>query len=326
MQINPVVFRKYDIRGKVDEDLSPEFSYLLGRAFGKVVKELEYKKIAIGWDCRKTSKLYAENLIKGLLEEGIDCLILGLCPTPQLYWALYNCDCDGGVEVTGSHNAVNMNGFKLCLGKQTASSETILKIKELMESLDKDGLRKVDKLGEKEFLECHDDYIQDLVKRCEIPSDSKKVKVVVDAGNGAAGLTGSDALKLLGCEVIEQFCEPNGFFPNHHPDPSIPQNLKQLQERVLAEHADLGIAWDGDGDRIGVIDEKGNYIYPDILILIYALDVLKSENGATIVADVKCSDKLFELIEKNGGKPVMWHSGHSLMKQKIHELNAAIGG
>jgi phosphomannomutase/phosphoglucomutase len=324
VQINRNIFRAYDIRGNVERDLSPQFAHLLGRTFGELVKSEKRNEIAIAWDCRKTSALYADNVRLGLLEAGVNCVILGLCSTPQLYWSIVKNDFGGGVQVTGSHNAITMNGFKLCLGAKGLSTDQIIKLHDSM--VEHGEMVPELQLGTERKYDCHAAYVDDLFNLTKEHFGDRHLKVVIDGGNGVAGPAGAAVLKKLGVEVIELFCEPDGSFPNHHPDPSVEANLQNLIEKVCQEKADLGIAWDGDGDRIGVVDERGEIIFVDILILLYALEILKEEAGITVVADVKCSDKLFSEVNKAGGKAIMWHSGHSLMKQKVFETGAALGG
>jgi phosphomannomutase/phosphoglucomutase len=323
IKINEHIFREYDIRGIVNEDLSEDFAFLLGSAYGRKVKNLGCNNIAIGWDCRLSSPGYSRALAQGIISQGVKATLTGLGPTPQVYWALFNKGFDGAIQVTGSHNPSNMNGFKICIRQQTLSGADIQELKNLMLSMKSECQRAELTVEE---INVQDDYIQALIKNVKPHMGSRKLKVVVDAGNGVGGLVGPAVLKGLGVEVIELFCDADGNFPNHHPDPTEPHNLIDLIAKVKETKADCGIGWDGDADRIGAVDENGDIIFGDMLVLQYARAVLEKEPGATIIGDVKCSSLLFADIEKHGGKAVMWKTGHSLVKQKLKELNAALAG
>lgn len=329
VKINPVVFREYDIRGVVETDLSEDFAFLLGRAFGKLAKEHQKSTIAIGRDCRLTSEAYAMALAHGLAAEGVNALLTGMGPTPQLYFSLFNYPVGGGIQVTGSHNPSNMNGFKLCLGTLTLSGADIqdLKarvIKEAQAFVAADRTRPV--IGEIFSEDVRPRYIQTLIDNARAHIGARKLKVVVDAGNGVGGMVGPEVLRALGLEVVELYCEPDGRFPNHHPDPTELKNIVDLVARVKAENADFGIGWDGDADRIGVVDEQGKIIFGDMLLLIYAREILKTDPGATIVGDVKCSSRLFDDLRQRGANALMWKTGHSLIKSKLNETQGALGG
>lgn len=326
MKLPEHIFREYDIRGFVEKDLSEELAYLIGRAYAKMAKEAEKNNISIGYDCRHTSLAYAGALARGLNDEGIDATILGMGPTPVVYWSLFNYDFGGGIQVTGSHNPSDMNGFKLCLGQNSLFGEDIQKIKTYIQDIIQKNPPKAELLGETTDKEILKDYIAYLIKNSTSFQGRRKLKIVVDAGNGVAGMVGPEALRGLGHEVIELYCEPDGNFPNHHPDPTVPKYLKDLQAKVKETQADFGIGWDGDGDRIGLVDEKGGIIYGDMLVLIYAREILKEIPDATVIADVKCSSLLFDDINQRGGKAVMWKTGHSLIKTKLKELGAELAG
>lgn len=323
MQLPAHIFREYDIRGVVDQDLSEEFACLLGRAFADLAKEQGKNNIAIGFDCRHSSEPYAAALSKGIVSEGLNCTITGMGPTPQVYWAVFEKGFGGCVQITGSHNPPDMNGFKMCIGTKTLSGLDIQDLKQRMEKLS-DAEPSGEGVIRKQ--EIQEEYIQYLTDNCRAHMGDKKLKVVVDAGNGVAGMVGPKVLKNLGVEVIELYCEPDGDFPNHHPDPTVLKNIQELIAKVKETKADFGVGWDGDGDRIGAVDENGNVIFGDMLVLLYARSVLKEEPGATIIGDVKCSHLLFEEIDKAGGKPLMWKTGHSLIKNKLKETGAALGG
>ncbi|NLF24996.1 MAG: phosphomannomutase/phosphoglucomutase [Deltaproteobacteria bacterium] len=320
--MNPQIFREYDIRGVVGRDLNEELAYMLGRAYASLAKDSSKQNIAIGYDVRHTSEPYAEAVARGLSEEGVDCTIIGRCPSPQLYWTLYNKDFGGGIQITGSHNPPDMNGFKLCLGTHTLSGAQIQDLKTRIGKIGPNTTGQ-GQIHRKDFTQ---EYIQDLISKVKPHMGSRKVKVVVDAGNGAAGEAGPQVLRGLGVEVHELFCEPDGDFPNHHPDPTVMENLRELSAKVRATGSDFGIGWDGDGDRIGVVDQNGQVIFGDMLLVIYARSVLADVRGATVIGDVKCSSRLFQEIEKAGGKPLMWKTGHSLIKNKMREIGAELAG
>ena len=325
MQVNPHIFREYDIRGIVDSELSEEFAYLLGRAYATLANEKDAKQIAIGHDCRHTSRPYAEALARGISDEGIDAVIIGMGPTPQLYWSIHEKGFDGGIQVTGSHNPPNMNGFKICLGTQTLSGEAIQDLKRRFEIVNQSEPAATNK-GSIDELNVREDYIQNLIANSKPHMGPRPIKVVVDAGNGVGGLIGPEVLRGIGVEVIELFCEPDGNFPNHHPDPTVLSNLETLIKTVKETGANCGIGWDGDADRIGVVDENGEVIFGDMLVLIYSRQVLKEVPGTTIIGDVKCSSMLFSDIAARGGSPIMWKTGHSLIKNKLREVGGALGG
>lgn len=330
MEINPQIFREYDVRGTVGKDLSEPFAYLLGRAYATLAKENNKNDIAIGFDCRHSSRPYAQALAKGLADEGINCCITGMGPTPQLYWAIYaskilNRSFGGGIQITGSHNPPDMNGFKMVMGTTPIASEVIQDLKDRVMKLNNTPPSAPGK-GQIGELNIQQLYIDDLVNHSKNHIGKRKLKVVVDAGNGVGGLVGPEMLRKLGVEVIELYTKPDGDFPNHHPDPTVMENILDLIAKVKETKADFGIGWDGDADRIGVVDEKGEVIFGDMLTLIYARAVLAEAPGSTIIGDVKCSSRLFEDVAKRGGKPIMWKTGHSLMKIKLKETHAALAG
>ncbi len=325
MKLNPHIFREYDIRGNVDTDLSEDFAYLLGRAYACLARENNLNNIAIGFDCRLSSNAYAQALARGISAEGLDCCITGMGPTPQLYFAIFSEGFGGGIQVTGSHNPPEMNGFKIMLGQHTLLGPEIQNLKERMQKLisSTPAGKSQGKINE---MDLRPKYIQALIKNSSGHIGKRRLKVVVDAGNGVGGLVGPEVLRQLGVEVIELYCEPDGRFPNHHPDPTEHKNIVDLINNVKQSKADFGIGWDGDADRIGVIDERGEMIFGDMLVLIFAREILKSNPGAAIIGDVKCSGRLFDDVKRRGGKPIMWKTGHSLIKQKLKEVNGALGG
>jgi phosphomannomutase/phosphoglucomutase len=318
MQINPQIFREYDIRGVVDKDLTPDIVRTLGQGFGTHMARLGKRELVVGRDGRLSSKTFEEVLIEGLISTGCDIINIGLCPTPVYYFSIFHLNKDGGMTVTGSHNPPEFNGFKVSVGKSTIFGEEIQNLRRLIEK----GEFAVGKgsISPEEIIRPYQDYIK---KNILI---EKKMKVVIDAGNGTAGVVAGPLLRELGCEVEELYCEVDGRFPNHFPDPTIPGNLKDLIDRVKKNQADVGIGYDGDADRIGVVDEQGNIIWGDQLMILFSREILKDEKGSTFVAEVKCSQNLFNDIEKHGGRAIMWRTGHSLIKEKMKEEKAALGG
>jgi len=324
MKIEPHIFREYDIRGVVDRDLSEDFAYLLGRAYGSLAREQRCQSVAVGHDCRLSSPGYAEALARGITAEGVDVLHTGMGPTPQLYYAIFAHKLGGGIQVTGSHNPPDMNGFKICLGELTLSGEAIQDLYRRMVTLD--GVQPTATAGTAKPYPIQEEYINALIENSKPHMGKRKLKVVVDAGNGVGGMVGPRVLRGLGVEVIELYCEPDGRFPNHHPDPTVLENIEELIATVRKTGADLGIGWDGDADRIGAVDEQGNVIFGDMLLLIYGRSILEQVPGASIIGDVKCSGRLFNDLTARGGKALMWKTGHSLIKNKLREIRGELGG
>ena len=318
MQINPQIYREYDIRGVVDRDLTPAIVKRLGQGFGTYMIQHHKLNLVVGRDGRLSSKSFAEALIEGLLSTGCHVIDIGLCPTPAYYFSIFHLDKDGGMMVTGSHNPPEFNGFKVSVGKSTIFGEEIQSLGRLIEKGEFSSGK--GSLGREEIIRPYQDYIKKNIRL------EKRLKVVIDAGNGTAGGVAGPLLKDLGCELEELYCEVDGRFPNHFPDPTIPGNLKDLIDRVMKTRADVGIGYDGDADRIGVVDDQGNIIWGDQLMILFSREILKVRKGATFVAEVKCSQNLFNDIEKHGGKAIMWRTGHSLIEEKMREEKAALGG
>ena len=319
MKINTEIFRQYDIRGVVDKDLTLETVELLGKGIGTYFRTNDRKEVALGRDCRLSSPRFSEALSKGLLSTGCRITDLGIIPTPLLYFTMYTKNMEAGVIITGSHNPPDYNGFKMMAGKETLYGEAIqyiLKIIQDEEFVEEEesSVKKYDIILE------YQDYILQNIKL------EKKLKVIVDAGNGTAGVVAVPIFQKLGCEVIPLYCEMDGTFPNHHPDPTLPEALEDLIQKVKETEADLGIAYDGDGDRIGVIDDKGHIIWGDMLMVLFSRDILPSNPGAPVISEVKASKVLYDEIEKLGGRPIMWKTGHSLIKKKIKEEKALLAG
>jgi phosphomannomutase / phosphoglucomutase len=317
--LNAAIYREYDIRGKFQEDLNMETAYELGKTFGTYYKQHGAAKISLGHDCRQSYPVLKDALIKGLLETGMNITYVGMVPTPLLYFSIHEFKLDGGIMITGSHNPPEYNGFKICLGKATIYGEEIQKLREIQES------GKFSK-GEGYFTE------KDIIKPYlaylagNLHPGTIKRRVIVDAGNGVGGLVAPQVYRAMGVDVETIFCEPDGRFPNHHPDPTIPENLVHLKRLVDEKDADLGISFDGDADRIGVIDKEGNIIWGDQLMIIFSRAILKNNPGAAIIGEVKCSQVLYDDIKKQGGTPIMWKAGHSLIKSKMKETHALFAG
>lgn len=319
MNIKPEIFRQYDIRGKVDKDLTPDTVELLGKGIGTYFRQNKRRDIALGRDCRLSSPVFSEALSRGLLSTGCQITDLGIIPTPLLYFAIYYKKIEAGVMITGSHNPPEYNGFKMMLGEETLYGKTIQDIFTIIQN--KNFIEEVS--TNKKKYNIIPEYQDFLLKNIKL---NKKLKVVVDAGNGTAGVIAVPIFKKLGCDVIELYCEMDGSFPNHHPDPTLPEALEDLINKVLESKADLGVAYDGDGDRIGAIDDKGNIIWGDQLMIFFSRDILLSNPGSSIISEVKASKVLYDEIKKLGGRPIMWKTGHSLIKKKIKEEKALLAG
>jgi phosphomannomutase / phosphoglucomutase len=325
--INIDIFREYDIRGIADRDLTPEVIKSLGQAFAAYLKEKDISSITVGFDARISSPRLCENIVQGLTDGGLDVTIIGLCPTPALYFSLYHLKPGAGVMITGSHNPSEFNGFKLCVNKDTIYGEEIQKLKDIMMESTAGSILKSDPSvsGSVLRLPILPDYINQL-KNLFKTTEERPLKIVLDAGNGTAGLAAPDVVRAMGCDVIELYSEPDGSFPNHHPDPTIPKNLAALIKTVITQKADAGIAFDGDSDRMGVVDEKGNILWGDQLMIIFSRDILNERPGSTFVSEVKCSQVMYNDIRSHGGTAVMWKAGHSLIKAKMKEVHAVMAG
>lgn len=321
--ISPNIFREYDIRGIVGEHLTDETVATLGRAIGQFFVQNNARRIAIGYDARESGPRFRDLLTSGFRENGIDVVVVGMVPTPVLYHTVYTRDVDGGVMITGSHNPPDHNGFKICLGKAALFGSQIQEIKTIAISEPPEPVSD-QAAGSVKSLDVLDEYCRDIVSK--ISFGQRKLKAVVDAGNGMGGVTAVPVFRALGVEPVELFTDPDSTFPNHHPDPTVEENLEDVIAAVKAHNADIGIALDGDGDRIGVVDENGRVIWGDELMILLSRNVLESNPGATIIGEVKCSQTLFDDIEGHGGNPLMWKAGHSLIKAKMKETSAALAG
>ena len=313
------IFREYDIRGVVDRDLTPDVVRDIGQAVASLAAERGETCVAVGRDGRLSSPVLCEALKIGIRAAGLDVIDLGAVSTPLLYYATHTLnDTCAGVMVTGSHNPPNYNGLKIVIDKIALHGPVIHDLRRRIETGDvRHGQ------GGERFAHIRLEYIQRICAALPLP---RPLKVVVDCGNAIAAKTAPTLLRNLGCEVIELYCEVDGRFPNHHPDPSIPENLADLQAAVAKHHADIGLAFDGDADRLGVVTDTGEIIWPDRILMPLAEEVLTRHPGAAVVYDVKCSRHLTQLIERLGGQPILWKTGHSLIKAKMRETGALLGG
>ena len=316
--MNTDIFRQYDIRGIVDKDLTEEVVRDLGRGYGTLALRRGCRTVTCGRDGRVHSERLQNALIEGMLETGCNVTDVGACPTPLLYFSIYHFDADGGVMVTGSHNPPDYNGFKMCIGKHTIFGQSIQEIRKIIEQSDFEKGS-----GARQGRDIITPYLNYLKENIKI---KRPVEVVIDAGNGVGGLVAPEAFRQAGCVVHELYCDVDGTFPNHHPDPTIPENLEALVAKVRETGAEVGMAYDGDADRLGAVDENGNIIYGDKLLLLFARKILETNEGAAIIGEVKCSKVLYDDIAAHGGRPIMWKTGHSLIKQKMQEENALLAG
>ncbi len=318
IQLDRSIFRAYDIRGIVGEGLTEQTVYALGRAIGSMAIESGEKQIAMGRDGRLSGPKLSEALCNGLLASGCDVFNIGIVPTPLLYYATYVMDTSSGVMLTGSHNPAEYNGLKIMINGKTLAESGI---QELYERIVKNNFTKGQ--GEKYDLDVIDRYIARVTHDVRL---MRPLKIVVDCGNGVAGLVAPRLFRQMGCEVHELFCEIDGNFPNHHPDPSQTENLQDLIHAVRENEADIGLAFDGDADRLGVVTSLGEVIWPDRQLMVFAKEILSRHPGEKIIYDVKCTNHLAKVIHEAGGVPVMWKTGHSLIKAKLAETQAALAG
>jgi phosphomannomutase / phosphoglucomutase len=326
--IDPGIFREYDIRGIYGKELSAECARGIGWAYGKILvkdKGIPEPTVALARDCRKSSPILFDALTDGLATWGIQVLDLGLCPTPLLYFSLHVLPVHGGIMITASHNPKEYNGFKVCIGTDAIFGQEILRL--YNESLHMKALDNVErKVAPVDIVSRYREFIHNEFSYLEYMLAERPFRVVVDSGNGTAGIIAPSLLRELGCEVHELFSEPDGDFPNHHPDPTDEKNLVELRDRVMETRADIGISFDGDADRLGVIDGRGRTIRGDQLLILLAEPIIKEMPGAVCIGEVKCSQVMYDEIERLGGKGLMWKTGHSLIKKKMKETGALIAG
>ena len=319
--MNKNIFREYDIRGIADTDLNDETVKLIGQAYGSwLIRNGVTGSVTIGGDARLSTPRIKSAMSEGIMSTGLNVIDIGLVTTPMLYWSLIKLGTEGGVMVTGSHNPSDMNGLKLCYGHGTLWGSEVQTIYQIAS-----GGNFEHGQGKLSTAHIDDEYLKMLVSHFILPFN-KRYKIVCDSGNGSAGLTARRYFEMLGCEVVSLFDEPDGHFPNHHPDPQKRENLAALIERVKSEGADVGFAFDGDADRLGVVDDKGQVIAGDRLMALYWTDILRNHQGADVLVEPKCSMILPEIAEKFGGKPFFWKSGHSVIKAKMREIGALFAG
>ncbi|MFH1331724.1 MAG: phosphomannomutase/phosphoglucomutase [archaeon] len=309
-----MIYRQYDIRGVVGKDLTTEIAELIGKAFGTYIKG----SVVVGRDNRSSSRSLRDALVRGLLSAGCDVLDVGTVPTPVLYFSIIHYKKVGGVMITGSHNPKGYNGFKLCKGTSTIYGYEILKIKRIVDS------RKFRKgRGKVTYANPKNAYVSMIKGKIKV---SKKLKIVIDCGNGTGSFIAPKLFKSLGCNVVPLYCTSNSNFPHHLPDPAVPENLRDLIRKVKAVKADVGLAFDGDADRLGVVDSNGKIYWGDQLMIIFSRDLLSRKKRAKVLVEVKCSSALTDEIRKHGGIPILWKTGHSLIKAKMKEENALLAG
>ena len=316
MTLNKYIFREYDIRGKVSDDFPKDVVQNLGKAFGTFIKRGGGKEISLSGDVRLSTPMLIDQFKTGVLSTGIDVINIGTLPTPVNYYSMYKMDVAGAVQITGSHNPPEFNGFKMSRNRKAVFGESIQELRTIIEGKD---------FEEGEGVEASYDilssYKKMLLSKINI---NKTIKVVMDCGNAAGAICAPDIFKNFNIELTELFCDIDGTFPNHHPDPTVEKNLEDLINKMKTGNYDIGIAFDGDADRVGVVDETGEIIWADQLMALFLPEVIK--NGDEILYDVKCSQALEDMIVKYGGIPVMWKTGHSLIKQRMAELNCKLGG
>ncbi len=320
--LKPTIFREYDIRGVAETELlSPDVAEL-GRGLGTLLQRKSGRSIGasinLGRDCRLSSTRLRDALLEGLLASGCEVTDIGVVPTPLLYYSAVHTDADGAVMITGSHNPAEFNGFKTVCGSTTLHGETIQEVLHVIQKRDF-----IDGKGSHRDMDVIDAYLDQVAPQFDF---ERRIKVVFDAGNGTAGPVVHRLLERLNVEATELFFDMDGRFPNHHPDPTVPANLRHLQEAVKAHKADLGIAFDGDSDRIGAVDENGDVIYGDMLLLIFGREILTRKPGSTFIGEVKCSQVLYAELKRLGGNPIMYKTGHSLIKAKMKEAHAELAG
>jgi phosphomannomutase/phosphoglucomutase len=316
--LKPTIFREYDIRGIADAELLSDGIEQLGKAVGTYLLRRNGRLVNVGRDCRLSSERLRDALVRGLKAAGCEVTDLGVVPTPLLYYSVFHLKAGGAVMITGSHNPPEYNGFKVVSGESTIHGEQIQELRRMIETGD---LARGE--GSERAYDVVTPYVNEIAAQFHYP---RRVKVVFDAGNGTAGPVVHRIAEKLNCEATELFFEPDGHFPNHHPDPTIPANLAPLAEAVREGKADLGVAFDGDADRIGAIDDAGNIIWGDQLLVLYSREILARKPGATVIGEVKCSQALYDDIRKHGGNGIMWRTGHSLIKAKMKETAAEIAG
>ena len=319
--MNPRVFREYDIRGHAERDFPDDFVTDLGRSIGAYLADKGARRITLGRDCRLSSPRIHAAIKRELLAAGLDVVDVGIVHTPGLYFSVFHLQADGGVMITASHNPGEDNGFKIVHGKSTIYGAEIQKLRERIE---RRAYRTGVAAGKATNHDILRDYVDYISKNIQL--GPRRFKVAVDGGNGTGGLPMLPLLRKLGIETDAIYCDPDGNFPNHHPDPTVPENLHDLMKRVAETGAEVGIALDGDADRVGAVDSRGRILWGDQLVMLFAREILKRQPGATFVSEVKCSQALFDEVARLGGRAIMWKVGHSLIKVKMKEEHAALAG
>lgn len=322
-QISPAIFKAYDIRGVVDDTLTEEAARLVGCALALTAREKGVSTMVVGRDGRLSGPRLAGALAQGINQGGVDVIDIGMVPTPVVYFATYHLDTGSGVAVTGSHNPPDYNGLKMMVAGETLFGDAIQSLYKIATAADLEERLAGLAPGKTTTMDLREQYLERIVGDIRL---ERPLKIAVDAGNGVAGELGPELFRRLGCEVTELFCDIDGNFPNHHPDPAEPENLEDVVRCLKETDAEIGIAFDGDGDRLGLVTKDGEMIYPDRQLMLFAKDVLSREPGAEIVFDVKCSRNVAQYIREHGGNPTMWMTGHSLVKAKLRECGAPLAG
>jgi phosphomannomutase/phosphoglucomutase len=316
--MNPQIFREYDIRAIVGKEITLEEVETMGKAIGTYLGQSGKKKITLGRYGRLSSDAFQEYLLKGLLSTGSQVIDIGVCPSPLLYFSIRHLKTDGGVMITASHNPPEYNGFKVCNGPDTIFGDEIQRLRLIAE--EGKFMTGTGSVREEDVLPAYRNFV---LKDIQLPH---ALRVGLDGGNGTGGWAALPIIRQLGCQVFDLYCEIDGSFPHHQPDPTVPKNLTELIALVHREHLDVGLAYDGDGDRLGVVDHEGNIIWGDQLMILFAREILKRRPGTTFIGEVKCSQNLYDDIPRQGGKVIMWKTGHSLIKQKMKEVQAVLAG
>ncbi len=316
--MNPGIFREYDIRGIAGKDIEEEDVVIIGKAYGSLLNKQNKKIMSVGRDCRLTSDKFSQLFIQGIISTGCDVIDIGICPTPVLYFSIHHLNLDGGAMVTASHNPPEYNGFKLMKGTDSIHGQGLQEIRIICEN--KNFVRGHGTVTKKDVITPYKDYILNNIHI------KKPIRIGIDAGNGTGGITALPVLKQLGFQVHHIYCDMDGTFPNHEADPTQKKNLLDLIKLVKEKNLDLGVGYDGDADRIGVVDKNGEVIYGDQLMIIYAREILGRKPGATFISEVKCSMVMYDDIRNHGGNAIMWKTGHSLIKQKMKEEKAELAG
>ena len=318
MILDKAIFREYDIRGIAGESITEETVERIGKAYGTMIAAGGGVEVSVGYDCRKSSPAFRDALCEGITSTGVGVVDIGMVTTPIVYFSTFTSGVDGGVMVTASHNPSQYNGLKMCVGQNSLFGEGIQEIRKSVEK----GKFRTGK-GKKRQSDIIDRYLEFLENNLHIEPG---IRVAADGGNGTAGVACPQILRRFSCETHELYMDPDGDFPNHHPDPTVEENLSDIKKKVVEAGLDVGLAFDGDADRIGIVDEQGNSMSGDMLLLVYSLDLLETNPGATIIGDVKCSGNLFSKIREAGGNPIMWKTGHSVIKDKMKKEGAELGG